>query len=342
MSVGLSGGRYWARLLSVTLVCVVAFAGSAARAEGPGDEAEAVEAPAEQPTFKFSGRVFALAAADQRADYARDLSIPTARLQVKAGYGIAQAVLEADVASKSLIKDAYIRLQDKDHGLRLYAGQFKAPFLQREQISRWDLPLVTRGLVDGYLVDLNGFGGRRIGAMAAFRQKHWKDLELEVGAFRGSKDALGQRLGEDLSARATFEPWKKRLQLGVDGYWADFTHGSNRFAGGADATLLLGQGAISLEGLAGHIALGPFTAQILTASWLFAIDSKAVWSVQPVVGGEGLQLRGEQAGTGQAAVLGLNVLYADRVKLMLQGERGLYPGDQRLQNRFAVQLAARF
>ncbi|MBX5482166.1 MAG: hypothetical protein IRZ16_10075, partial [Myxococcaceae bacterium] len=96
------------------------------------------------------------------------------------------------------------------------------------------------------------------------------------------------------------------------------------------------------EGLFGRVVGGHFTAQIVTATWRLPLGERGLWAVGPVVGAEGLQQRGEVSGSGKAAVLGVNVHYVERVKLMVQGERGLFPGDAGLQNRFAVQLAARF
>ena len=81
------------------------------------------------------------------------------------------AEVQADVASRSMLKDAFVKLHDSKDLYRLYGGQFKAPLLQRELESSWDLPLIWRGLVDDYLVDRNQLGGRRLGAMAEAKAK---------------------------------------------------------------------------------------------------------------------------------------------------------------------------
>ena len=127
--------------------------------------------------------------------------------------------------------------------------------------------------------------------------------------------------------------------MGASGYWADPSNGFKRYAAGGDVTFMFFGRGVTAEGLAGQIEAGRFTAQILTAHvFLLSLGDDGKWALEPVLGGEGLQLRGPVSGSGKAAVLGLNVHYTDRVKLMLQGERGLFPGDKGLQNRFAVQL----
>ncbi|MBX5484326.1 MAG: hypothetical protein IRZ16_21095, partial [Myxococcaceae bacterium] len=221
--------------------------------------------PAEAPQIHLSGRVFARAEADERADYRRNLSVPSARLQVKASFEFAQAVIEADIASASLIKDAYVRLADKEHGLRLYAGQFKAPFLRRKLLSTWDLPFVERGLVSDYLTDTHALGGRRIGVMGEVRHAPWLGVKVQLGVFEGAKDALGERLDEDLAARASFEPWTDRLEIGVNGYWAQVNAAGRfeRWAAGGDATFTYGGLQLSAEGLFGRVVGGHFTAQIV-------------------------------------------------------------------------------
>lgn len=359
-----SMGTGWHRLLAVTLLVGVGTPMSAwatddvahvgdqaddtARAATDVSQAGVEGARAPQTTargaeFEFSGRVFARAGADERAEWSRDLSIPSARFGVEASYEFIQAVLEADIASSSIIKDAYLALEEKSLGLQLNVGQFKAPFLARNMESRWSLPLISRGLVNDYLVDLHQLGGRRIGVLGEFSRKDWLGLKAELGVFQGAQDNLGKRTGEDLSARLSFEPWRKHLELGATAYWADAASGFGRYAVASDATVtLLKKVRLQGEGLYGRLATGVFTAQTLTASWLIGLGEAERWALEPLLGAEALQLRGPQGGTGKAGVAGVNVHYADRVKLMLQGERGLFAGDDRLRNRFALQLAARF
>lgn len=336
----------WHRLLAVTLLVGVG-APSAAWAEDAEEETgEAGTTPQltteRGATFEFSGRIFARAGADERSEYSRDLSIPSARFGVEATYEFVQAVLEADIASRSIIKDAYLQLEADVLGLKLNVGQFRAPFLSRSMESRWDLPLISRGLVNDYLVDLHQLGGRRIGVLGEFKRKEWLGLKAELGVFQGAADNLGKRTGEDLSARISFDPWRKHLKLGATAYWADAESGLARYAVGSDATFEFEQFRVVGEGLYGRLATGIFTAQTLTASYMLPLGEKGQWAVEPLLGAEALQLRGPQGGTGKAGVVGANVHYSDRVKLMLQGERGLFAGDDRLRNRFAVQLAARF
>jgi hypothetical protein len=58
-----------------------------------------------------------------------------------------QAEIEADVADRSIVKDAFVRVRDEAKQYRLWAGQFKAPYMERELVSAWDLPLIRRGVV---------------------------------------------------------------------------------------------------------------------------------------------------------------------------------------------------
>jgi hypothetical protein len=300
--------------------------------------AQAEAAFDDEVEFEVSGRVFARAQADERHEFERRLSLPAARAQLSASFGIARAVLEADIASSSLVKDAYVRLSPLDDRARVYAGQFKAPFLGRAMESRWDLPLVSRGFVEEYLVTTNGMAGRRIGLLGEARPGLPGKPRLAVGAFQGGRDELGRRLGEDVSVRLGARPWK-RLELAVSGYQADVVGARERRAAGAEGTLQLGNVQVSAEALAGRLPVGDFSAQLLLARWLVPLDE--VWALEPLLGGEGLQVWGEGGGSGRNFVTGVNVHYGSRLKLMVQGERGRLPGDDGMRNRFMVQLAAR-
>lgn len=323
-------GKRGGRLVSVAFFLSSLLAPVAARAD------DAAEQPG--PSIRFSGRIFARAAADERQEFQRELSIPSARLQVEGSLGIASAVLEADVASSSLVKDAFVRLGRDEGSLFLYAGQFKAPFLARKLESSWSLPLVSRGLVNDYLVETHQLAGRRIGVMGEWRRDAWRDLRVQVGAFQGAKDEIGQRLGEDVAARVSFEPLRK-VDLAVSGYWADAPSGLHRYAGGADARVRLGGFTANVEALAGRLAIGDFTAQLGRLTYALPVGG---WVIEPVAGYEELQLRGEVSGVGRAGVVGVNLHASDGLKLMVQGERGLFPGDTALRNRFTAQLGARF
>lgn len=308
--------------------------------ENPDAADEAAEAAPEKHLRVF-GRVYARASADERDDYARTLKIPSARVGVSATFGNVDGEVSADLSSKNILKDAFVRLSDDSKRVRLYAGQFKAPFLARELESSWDLPLVERGLVADYLVDTNQLGGRRLGLMGEVRLKHAWNLKVSGGLFQGATGAGGERLSEDASGRVTVRPFKL-LTLGASTYLAEVLHGTQRHAVSADATLHLRSLALTGELVTGRLAMGPFTAQLALAQYTLPVGVKKLWALQPVLGGEALQLRGDAGGQGWSALGGLNVLYADAFKAMLQAERALRPGDEAPGIQYSLQLATRF
>jgi hypothetical protein len=313
------------------------------KVEPLGESLEKPEAAAGEPeetrSVRVFGRVFARASADEREDYTRALSLASARVGVSAAFEHVEAEVTADLSSKSLLKDAFVRIADGGKRLRLYAGQFKAPFLARELESSWDLPLMRRGLVDDYLTETHQLGGRRLGLMGEVRLKQVWNLRVSGGLFEGSEDELGERTSEDAAARVSVRPFKA-LTLGASSYMAQVMEGTKRHALATDAMLELGGLALSAEFATGQLAVGPFTAQLGLAT--FTLPISGGWALQPVAGAEALQLRGETAGQGWAAVGGLNVLFSDSFKAQLQAERALRPGDEAPGTEFSLQLATRF
>jgi hypothetical protein len=110
----------------------------------------------------------------------------------------------------------------------------------------------------------------------------------------------------------------------------------------ADATLNLGPFALSGEYVTGRLPVGPFDAQLGLLSFVVPLDAAGEWAVQPVVGAEALQLRGELAGHGWSALGGVNILFVDSFKAQLQVERALRPGDATPGLEYSLQLATRF
>jgi hypothetical protein len=331
--------RNWRGLLAVALLSTPALA----QEKAPGENPDAVDDSAAEPehSLRVFGRVFARASADGREDYSRSLSIPSARVGVNAGFEYVEAEVTADLSSKTILKDAFVRLADKDKRLRLYAGQFKAPFLARELESTWGLPLMRRGLVDDYLTGTHQLGGRRMGLMGEVRLKEAWNLKVSGGLFEGSKDELGERTSEDASARVTVRPFKiKALTVGASSYLTQVTQGTKRYAVATDGTLHLGELALSAEAVTGRLALGAFTAQLGLASYLLPLSKE--WALQPLAGAEALQLRGDVAGRGWAAVGGFNLLFSDSFKAQLQAEHALRPGDEAPGTEYSLQLAMRF
>ena len=314
-----------------------------AKAEPLGEDPEAAQAAAgpeeEERSVRLFGRVFARASADGREDYARSLSVQSARVGVNATFQYVEAEVTAELSSKNPLKDAFVRLSDGDKRLRLYAGQFKAPFLARELESTWGLPLMRRGLVDDYLTETHQLGGRRLGLMGEVKLKEAWGLKFSGGLFEGAKDELGDRTSEDAAARVSVRPFKA-LTVGASSYLAQVMEGTQRYAVAADGTLQLGALALSAEVVTGQLGLGPFTAQLGLASYTLPLGNE--WALQPLAGAEALQLRGPMTGRGWAAVGGLNVLFSDSFKAQLQAEHALRPGDEAPGTEYSLQLATRF
>ncbi len=307
------------------------------------DDASAQAEEKQGPEVRIFGRVFARASADERDEYVRSLGIPDARVGVGAAYGNVEAEVTADLSSKNILKDAFVRLADDAKRFRLYGGQFKAPFLARELESTWRLPMINRGLVNEYLVETHELGGRRFGLMGEMRLKKVWDLKVSAGLFQGGEGAAGEQLGEDASVRVSVEPFNlKWLTLGASTYLGEVLEGTRRHAAAADATLRLGQFALSAEYVTGQLPLGPFDAQLATASYALPLDAAGEWALQPVLGAESLQLRGDIAGQGWAALGGINILFADSFKAQFQVERALRPGDAAPGLEYSLQLATRF
>ena len=286
------------------------------------------------------GRVFARMRADEREDYSRSLSIPTARVGLSASMPYVEAEVTADLATKSVLKDAFVRVADGSRQWRLYGGQFKAPFLDRELESRWALPVVNRGLVADYLEDTHKLGGRRLGFMGELNLKEFWKLRVSGGVFEGAKDFSGTRLSEDAALRVSVSPFK-RFTLGASTYLTEVFRGTRNLAIAADASLRLGALALSGEYVTGRLAVGPFQGQMALASYLLPLSTSG-WGLQPVAGAELLQLTGPLKARGYGLVGGFNVLYSRHFKAQFQAEHALRPGDELAGLEYSVQLATRF
>jgi hypothetical protein len=308
---------------------------------GEGLAADEADEKKAGPQVRAFGRVFARVSADEREEYARALSIPSARVGVAASLSHLEAEVSADLSSKKILKDAFVRIADGKKRLRLYGGQFKAPFLARELESSWALPVMRRGLVADYLEDTHQVGGRRLGLMGEVSLKEAWKLKVSGGVFQGAKDEeLDKRASEDAALRVSVRPFKA-LTLGASGYLTEVFAGTRNVALATDATLNLGGLALSGEYVQGKLPTGPFSAQLGLASYTLPVGSEG-WAVQPVVGGEMLQLRGPLKARGYAFVGGLNVLYSEHFKAMFQAEHALRAGDEAPGLEYSLQLATRF
>jgi hypothetical protein len=341
-----------------TLIATLLLMGSAGGAEEPLAKLEPPppQVPAQQPVSEGGdglrkeedrgfqvrpfGRVFARMSADEREEYARSLSIQSARVGLAASLPYVEAEVTADLSSKSMLKDAFVRVANGSKQLRLYGGQFKAPFLERELESAWALPLVRRGLVADYLEDTHKLGGRRMGLMGEVNLKEAWKLRVSGGVFEGAKDASGARLGEDAALRVSLRPFKV-LTLGASTYLTEVFHGTRHHALAADASLRLGGLELSGEYVTGRLAIGPFMGQLGLASYQLPLGLDG-WALQPVAGAELLQLTGPVKARGYALVGGLNVLYSRHFKAQFQAEHALRPGDELAGIEYSLQLATRF
>jgi hypothetical protein len=341
-------------LATVLLLGMPVWAEPEATVEPPKPEAGAVEPPLSEggegqaaeekkkgPQVRAFGRIYARVSADEREEYERALSIPSARVGLSASLSRVEAEVTADLSSKNILKDAFVRVSDKHKRLRLYGGQFKAPFLARELESSWSLPVMERGLVADYLEDTHQLGGRRLGLMGEVSLKEAWKLKVSGGVFQGAKDEeLDKRLGEDAALRVSVRPFKL-LTVGASTYLARVFDGTRNMAVATDATLNLGALRLSGEYVNGKLPTGPFSAQMWLASYTLPVGLEG-WAVQPVAGAELLQIRGPLRARGYGFLGGLNVLYTEHFKAMFQAEHALRAGDQAPGFEYSLQLATRF
>lgn len=286
---------------------------------------------------ELHGQLFFGVSADARQGWDRDVALDRARIEVRGRLPRVLTVIEADVSEQRPLKDAFVRF-DGPATTRLTAGQFKAPFLERENRSAWSLPLVDRGIVTDELVARSGLGGRRVGAMGAVRP--WDGaLELAAGIFRGTPAIEGEPPPEDYAARLAARPWET-LELGVSGYRAGRGSGQLRQGGSGFVLVDVGPFTGTFEAVAGRIAQGPFTAGLALLEFTQRLTRDV--RLTPMAGFEALRLRGALRETGTSTVLGAVLGVRGGLKLKVQWERARRPEDPALANAMAVELATRF
>lgn len=93
-------------------------------------------------------------------------------------------------------------------------GQAKVPFGMLELLGRWRMPSLTRGMVSDVVSDRLGFGRRKFGARARWRDK---SLPLKPSVEVGSYGELEGEVTTDLVARLAVRP-TKGLDVSVMGY----------------------------------------------------------------------------------------------------------------------------
>lgn len=114
--------------------------------------------------------------------------------------------VEAELAGNEVeLRDAYVRLQVHP-SVRVKAGRFKQPMSAVAMTSRWDLPVVERGLLSDFELgnertgepDRLPLGGRRVGAQVELRTESTLEPRIILGVFRSRVHAeLGDALGEN-------------------------------------------------------------------------------------------------------------------------------------------------
>ncbi len=316
----------------------------------PADDAAKAQPSADAqdslvPELKVGGRVFARAEASSQQEYSRAFSLPSARLSLEAKWkGLLKAQVEADIAEARILKDAWLELKlPLDFAIR--GGRFRAPFSLRQTTSRWELPLVYRGMANDFAGGA-GLGGRRLGAQLEFSKKSWKRLEVKLGAFQGTTPD-----NEDLAGRVTFRPLDF-LTLGASGWTSAL--GAMGTAGGLDATVKAYGFELATEALVvpelpkqvlGSELVPPSSwAQTATAlltrrTFLGKGGDERYW-LEPVVAAD--WLRESNGAQWMSGTLGLNAGKGDIWRLQVQAARGLLELGQPVQTRLTAQLGARF
>lgn len=292
-----------------------------------------------EEALAVSGRVFARLTADQRRQFEREMSVTSARVGLAAKLGFAEAKVSADLSSPAPLKDAFVRLHDQEGRLRVQGGQFKAPFLARRMLSAWELPLVSRGLLDDYLVERHQLSGRRLGLMVELNPPGPAGVSAAV--LQGPRNELGRREGEDAAARLELK-LAKRVVLGAGVYLSRLSDPKGARAGGVDLSLRRGGFTLAAEAVAGRLPLGPFAGGLLLLTHRLAVLPGESFRLEPLIGAESLALFGPLPGRGWAATAGANAVWAERVRVQLQAERALMAGDPMPQDRLLFQLGATF
>ncbi len=208
---------------------------------GVGDDASLIDAPVGTTAAKaktnrkkkhgklaFAGRAFVRGAVVKDKadpDAVAQGTLNSARVKVEYRWHALRAELEAELASRFKLKNAFIELRLTDRGptVDVRAGQMKMPFSGIQLTSIWGLPMADRGLLDNVLVKRLQVAGRAVGAMVIAEWPSAWSAKLQVGVFQGTDDAgtplaatASDRFGQDGVARISVQPMHG-LELGVAG-----------------------------------------------------------------------------------------------------------------------------
>lgn len=180
--------------------------------------------------------------------------------------------IEAEFADRADLKDAYFRLDVSD-SLRVKTGRFKRPMSAVALESKWDLPVLERGVISDLEIpnvdagsDALPVGGRSEGVQLEYTGR---DVPLEprvyVGVFRGDVhdqstslvDLTDDGFPEDVYARVELE-LTKDIRLGLSGAWVAQLSTAGQldtlrrsFVGNVDVAAEVGPLRLWVEGFAG-------------------------------------------------------------------------------------------
>lgn len=190
----------------------------------------------------------------------------------------------ADGTPDDLLRDAFIRFAPLSE-LQFTAGQFKKPFSLFELVSRGKMPVIRRGVSNGYLVRDLGYGGRDIGFQVGGVFKAPLKIRYAVGIFNGSganRRESDENGAKDFAGRIEIMS-KKRFRGGVNLSWKNFDQTSpgneskpvSAWMTGADFQLRLAGMRLMAEGIYGvnHASYGHPRAAGLHGliSWKFRL-----------------------------------------------------------------------
>jgi hypothetical protein len=201
--------------------------GAADQAEGEKDKKDEAEKK-KKKKLQFTGRVFArgsLIDAEGGSGVVGRTTLESARAGARYRSHGLRVEIEAELANKAKIKDAFVQLRvhDGEPKVEVRAGNFKMPFSAIQLTSIWKLPMADRGLIDNVLVKRLQIAGRAVGAMAAVELPGAWRPAVRAGVFQGTDDAdnglavgAPDRFGHDAVVRVTARP-VHGLELGAAG-----------------------------------------------------------------------------------------------------------------------------
>ncbi|MCG8423021.1 MAG: hypothetical protein MJE77_34380 [Proteobacteria bacterium] len=289
---------------------------------------------------KVGGRVFVRDAV-RRPGWTNELTLDSARIDIeykgrRVGDGKSGTAIEVRIktelsSGEAEIRDGYVRISPT-RDVRVQAGRFKRPISGVALESRWNLPVVDRGIVSD--LELNNaltaepdrlpLGGRSEGVSARLRLRHRRfDPRITVGVFRGEANrqlaeasipenrapiTLSDGFPEDIYARVEVEPtggvrmatslgWY--TYLGLAGTRDTFKHG---IVSGLDAVVKKAPIHLWLEAYVGTSPLhfgtdararGAFVAVRAIAATRLVVSAESRLQLEPYLSGQFLDASNE-------------------------------------------------